>query len=420
MSLTRRQLIVAAGGAAAAHTLVPAIGRVGEAFGQAPANPDAAKRNRLVVLVLDGGNDGLNTVVPTSGTPYDVYKKVRPALALKPGDTLRLTSHFGLNPKLKTLHRLYGDERVAVVHGVDYPNHSYSHFTSRDIWHSGEPGRAASSGWLGRHLDRVGVGEGEIRGIGIGQELPLMLRGRKRSGVAIASVAATRFADGAGAVALARHDALALFGNHPSGEPLRRFVGNGARQAVDLVDVLSKVPATKSTGNQLADAMLAARTLLALDLGVEVLFVRVGGYDTHTDQKGRHDKLLTALDEALEAFYYGTKSGTALGTGPLPGSLAERTVVLVLSEFGRRIGENGAGAAAGTDHGAAAPVFLVGPRGRIRAGLHGDHPPMGSVAAPADNLVMTTDVRAVYQAVLEDWLRDPEPLYRGIKPLRLF
>jgi uncharacterized protein (DUF1501 family) len=421
MALTRRQLIAAGAGAAAAHAVLPAVARVGEAFGETRAAPHTRTRNRLVVIHLDGGNDGLNTVVPTSGRAYDVYRKVRPALAYKPSQTLRLTGNLGLNARLRTLHRLYRDDRVAIVQGVDYPDHSYSHFTSADVWHSGEPGRAATSGWLGRHLDRAGVGAGELRGVGIGRELPLMLRGTKTSGIEIASIASARFSDGTSAVAHARHDALALFGHHARDDALRRHLGLGARQAVDLVDVLGKVPAAKSTGNPLADAMLTARTLLGLDLGVEVVFVRAGGYDTHTEQKARHEQLLGTLDAALEAFFYGTSADRPVGAGgALPVRLASRTTVVVLSEFGRRIGENGTGGGAGTDHGASAPVFVIGPRGRIRHGLHGDTPPLGTAAAPADNLVMTTDVRRLYATLLDDWLHDPDPLYRRVPPLRLF
>ena len=421
MTLSRRRFLAAAGGAAAAHSLLPAVARVGEAFGKTAANPSTAARNRLVVIHLQGGNDGLNTVVPTSGRAYDVYKKVRPSLALNPSTTLALAlaPGLGLNPKLKTLHKLWREQRVAIVQGVDYANHSYSHFTSGDIWHSGEPGRAADSGWLGRHLDRAGIGEGELRGVGVGYELPLMLRGHDLAGCAIESIAGTRFADGTGAVAAARHDALALFAHHARSEPLRVHVGRGAGLAVDLVDVLAKLPAATSTGNRFGDAMLTARTLLGLDLGVEVLFVSPGGYDTHTGQKQRHDKLLTDLDAALEAFYLGTYAGKKV-TSPLSSSLASRTTVLVMSEFGRRIGENGAGAGAGTDHGAAAPVFLIGPRGRIRHGIHGAHPSMGTTALPADNLAMTVDVRRLYASVLEHWLHDPDPLYDRVSPLRLF
>jgi uncharacterized protein (DUF1501 family) len=426
MALTRRRLIQAAGGAAAAHALLPAVGRVGEAFGATGAHPSSRTRNRLVVIQLAGGNDGLNTVVPTGGRNRDVYRKVRPALAYKASQTLPLDlygdaeHHVGLNARLKTLHRLYRQGRVAIVQGVDYPNHSYSHFTSSDIWHSGEPGRAADSGWLGRHLDRTGIRTGELRGVGIGSALPLMLRGHRRSGTEIQSIAATRFADGNGAIADARHDALALFDHHAKAEPLRRFAGLGSRQAVDLVDVLSRVPPAKTTGSTLGDCLMTARTLLGLDLGVECVYVGAGGYDTHTEQKAQHERLMADVDLALESFFFGTAKGRPLGTGALPASLASRTTVMVISEFGRRIGENGTGAGAGTDHGAAMPVLMIGPDGpgatgrRLVPGIHGEHPPMGTTKAPADNLVMTTDVRRLYQSVLTHWLADPDPVYAKV------
>lgn len=423
MTLSRRRLIQAAGGAAAAHVLLPAVARVGDGFGAEAAAPTAAQRNRLVVVHLMGGNDGLNTVIPTAGRPYDVYRKVRPSLAYSAGETLPLdlahdkARHLGLNHNLKTLHKLYRAGRVGIVQGVDYPDHKYSHFISSDIWHSGEPDRQPESGWLGRHLDRMPPKTGELRGVGIGYELPLMLRGRDRWGAEIASIAATRFSDGDNDMADARHDALALFAHHAKSEPLRQIAGAGARGAVDVVDALRKAPAAQSTGSALGDAMLTARGLLGLSLGVEVVFLGIGGYDTHTSQQANHERLLLDLDRSLEAFYFGTYDGKSAKVGALPAALASRTIVLVMSEFGRRIGENGTGAGAGTDHGAAAPVFLIGPSARIAGGVHGDHPGLGTTKAPADNLAMTTDVRRVYQTLLEGWLHDPDPLYERLGPI---
>lgn len=424
MSLTRRQLIAGAGGVAAAHTLFPAVGRVGDAFGAAPVDPSAARRNRLVVVQLSGGNDGLNTIVPRGGSAYDVYRRVRPTLAIPRSATLPLDRgrdaerQLGLNPLLRTVHRLYRAGALAIVQGVDYPGHSFSHFTAMDNWHSGTPDRGRYAGWLGRHLDRSGIRAGELRAVGIGSELPLLLRGERRSGVGIHSIAATRFRDGDGAVADARHDALALFQNHATGEPLRRTVGRGAREATDLVDLLGRVQPAKPTDVPLADRMLTARSLLKLELGVECVYLGAGAYDTHTEQKQSHEARMRELDAGLEAFFYGTVRGRATGAGPLPAALASRTVVMVITEFGRRIGENGSGAQAGTDHGAAGPVLLFGPVGRAAGGtdlvpgLHGDHPPLGSLRAPADNLRMTLDMRRVFQSVLAEWLHDPDPLYR--------
>lgn len=420
MAITRRQLLYGAGSAAAAGVVFPAVARVGEAFGDAPVSPKTRTRNRLVVIHLYGGNDGLNTVIPTGGTRYDIYRKVRPSIGYKPNETLPLdlphdrAHRLGLNRQLRTLHRLYKQGRVAIVQGVDYPKHSYSHFTSSDIWHSGEPGRAANSGWLGRHLDRAGVPEGELRGVGIGPSLPLMLRGRTRSGLQIRSIATTRFADGVGPIPDARHDSLALFDNHTRVEPLRRYAGHGARQACDLVDAMTRVQVPPTADRGIADALLTARAMLAADLGVECVFAGINGFDTHTSQRTMHERQLAALDAALEAFYFGTHKGREV-TGALPSSLASRTTILVMSEFGRRIGETGAASEAGTDHGAAAPVFVIGPT--VNGGLHGEHPSLGTTTLPADNLAMTVDVRRVYRTILEDVLRDPDPLYSRIAPI---
>jgi uncharacterized protein (DUF1501 family) len=432
MSLTRRQLLVAAGGAAAAHVTVPAMLRTGAAFG-AGADPATSRRNRLVVLFLTGGNDGLNTVAPTGDLPKNprasVYKRVRPFVAYAPNQLLHLDrpgdkdEKLGLNPRLKTVHRLYRDGRAAIVQGVDYPNHNYSHFESSDIWQSGEPGTTPDSGWIGRHLDRAGIGDGELRGLGFGTQLPLMLRGRTAMGVSITGINATRFADGFDAGPAARHAALRAYDRYPGSEPLRGDVGDTARQTVDMVARMRRAKVGKDTPNPLANQLLTTRALLEQNLGVECVYLQQDGYDTHFNQRADQERLFTQLDQALEAFFYGTMGGKALGVGALSASLAARTMVMVVSEFGRRIGENGSGADAGTDHGAAAPVFLLGPNGRgatgkrLTAGLHGDHPPLGTTVAPADNLRMTTDLRSVYQSVLTDWLADPDPLFKKFRPV---
>lgn len=430
MTLSRRQLLVAAGGAAAAQVTVPAIIRAGANAFAAGVDPATMKRNRLIVVFLDGGNDGLNTVAPTGDLPkdprYSVYRKVRPDVSYAAGELLKLDrpgdrdEKLGLNPRLKTVHRMYRDGRVAIVQGVDYPNHNYSHFESADIWHSGEPGAMPSSGWLGRHLDRDGIGEGELRGLVLGGNLPLIMRGEDTNGIAIEGIAATRFSDGFDAGPAARHAALAAYGRFPGSQPLRREYGEMAKQTVEMVEDMRRAKVGKSTGNALANKLLTIRALMEQNLGVECAYVAHSGYDTHFSQRAAHERLLTQVDQALEALFYGTLNGVKLGTGPLSPSLAARTMVMVVSEFGRRIGENGTDSEAGTDHGAAAPVLLIGPNGRsgtgkrMVAGLHGDHPPLGTTKAPEDNLRMTTDVRRLYQTVLTDWLADPEPAYRKV------
>jgi len=439
MALTRREFIGRMAVLAGSQFLPPIVFRAGEAFGQVEPDPDSATRNRLIVIFQQGGNDGLNMVMPRGDIPgaprFSVYKKVRPALHYTPEQTLplELTTNdadqmLGLHPSLTGLHQLYQQGRMAVVQGVDYPNHNYSHFTSTDIWHSGQPEKP-QTGWIGRHLDRAGVPVGELRGLGIGTELPLMLRGEQREGTEVQSVNQMRFLDGIGEAGNARHSAFARFGDHPMEEPIRRFAGEQARQTVELVDRLQTIGQPPPTQNYLANALLTARVLMQENLGVECVFVwhsfvpGAGGYDTHSSQKNTHQALMRDLDQGIEAFLFGTMGGQPLEgvNGPLREDIAARTMIMSVSEFGRRIGENGSGDNAGTDHGAAAPVFLLGPPTaapaanglRLTPGLHGDHPDMGSVALPADNLKMTVDLRRLYQTALEQWLGNPDPDYEA-------
>jgi uncharacterized protein (DUF1501 family) len=429
MTLTRREFLTGVAGGAGAVLLPPIVGRVGPAFGAAPVDPATATRNRVVIVFLAGGNDGLNYVVPRGDVPgqprLSVYKKVRPTLAYDPGETLALNRPgdadqlLGFNHQLPTLHRFYRDGRVAIVQGVDYPKHNYSHFASTDIWHSGEPERSPSSGWLGRHFDRIATGEGELRAAAIGTSLPLILQGKRPSAASIASIAATRFADGTVPIAEARHASLAGFAGGRNGDPLRDFAARIGKQTVGVVDELKKAVQPPATGTMIGDSLLTARVLLEQNLGVECVYLEHGGFDTHAGQRKQQETLLAQLDTALETFWLGTAKGAAVGDiGPLAPAVAERTLVFIVSEFGRRIGEAGGAAVAGTDHGAAAPVVLVGPppgsgKGgpELVPGLHGDHPSLGTVTAPADNLVMTTDLREVYEAILRSWLADSDPLY---------
>jgi uncharacterized protein (DUF1501 family) len=418
---SRRDVLKGAGAVAGLQLLSPVVFR-GDAW--AAVNPATAQRRRLIVIDMGGGNDGLNTVVPMTGSLRDVYDKVRIGTKIAPTTLQPLGAveggTVGLNQYLPTVGSLWGQGRVAVVQGVDYPNHNYSHFVSDDIWQSARPGDTPDSGWLGRHLDRAGVGPGELRGVGIGGRLPLALRGQTRDGAQVNTLSESQFADNSGTVARKRHAAFAGYDAEPA--PVRDVYGDSCRAAYDLALATTGVTAAQPGG--VANQLLTARSLLSANLGVEVVFITIGGYDTHDNQLTRHQNLLTDLDRGIEAFYYGTKAGVpvTIGTpgvpiGPIDPAVAARTLIMTFSEFGRRIGDVGNG----TDHGAAGPMFFIGPPApapgsgtpTLVGGLHGDHPDLGSVTLPKDNLGMTTDLRSVYQSVLTSWLADPEP---GLTP----
>ena len=417
-TLSRRQVLRGAASVAGLQLLSPIAFRAGTSWADGEVDPATANRLRLVLIDLAGGNDGLNTVVPMSGTIRTIYENVRLLTEISAGSLLPLGAvdggTVGLNPNLDTLYSLWQQDRVAIVQGVDYPNHDYSHFVSDDIWQSGDLTQNFDAGWLGRHLDRTGIGQAELRGIGIGNDrLPLALQGYGVKGEQINSLYETQFTDGGNTgVAGLRHQAFA--GYAAATDPLGEHYGDMCSRSVDLAIRTNGLTSARPGG--LADKMLTARALLTANLGTEVMVVTTGGYDTHENQVTNHAALLTDLDRALEAFYFGTRDGVAVldGTtpiGPLPSAIAQRTLVMTFSEFGRRIGDNGTG----TDHGAAAPQFLIGPPTpaagsgvvKLNPGLHRDHPTLGSVALPADNLEMTTDIRSIYQAVLTKWINDP-------------
>jgi uncharacterized protein (DUF1501 family) len=443
MDVTRRRFLRGAATLAGLGVLGPVVGRAGAAFAEEPAPGDVDLRRRLVLINLDGGNDGLNTVVPAddvSGLGENrrkVYEKVRGSLAVPLG---QLQPHvlgddgdgpLALNPNLPTLKALWDAGRVSIVQGVDYPKHNYSHFVSGDIWQSGDPDRAPKSGWLGRHLDRVGVGDTELRAIALGPALPLSLTGATEFGAQLLSLPPA-YVDGTGPNAVAVHEAYAGFAAYPATEhPLRGYYGAICGSVGTLVDATSDMTLPSVVTEPLVRKMVGARALLEEPgLGVEIVTVSLGGFDTHANQAECHPRLLGQLDRALEAFFLGTCKGTTLNLGPLRADVAARTVVMTYSEFGRRIGST----LYGTDHGAAAPVFLVGPPPnasaglRVKAGFAGAHPELGTVASPEDNLEMTTDFRALYQNVLTEWLRQPtderpdegDPLFAGWGPLDVF
>jgi uncharacterized protein (DUF1501 family) len=346
-----------------------------------------------------------------------VYEAARPLIRINadtllpldlPGDAGEL---LGLHPSLVNVHRMYRDGRVGIVQGVGYEPENQSHFESTDIWQSGQTTGVPDSGWLGRHLDRAGIGVGEARALSLSSSLPLALRGRDRQGVTIPGLP-FRFADGTGPAIDPRHDALAALREHPEAEVLQAYYGDQCGVTVDLVSALQDAasPVAGMQVSALTAALLNARYLLDGDFGVECVFVTLSGFDTHAAQPTLHADLLARLDAAISTFFDGD---SALGIAPMSGHLASRTVLLTFSEFSRRVGENGSG---GTDHGDALPVFLFGPSTAIVPGLHGEHPPLGTVSSPAFVLDRTVPMPAVYQSMLEHWLHDPDPEHPAALP----
>jgi uncharacterized protein (DUF1501 family) len=349
----------------------------------------------LVVIQLDGGNDGINTVVPFAD---EVYARHRTALRLPAARLLKITKEVGLHPAMGAAARLLEGGRLAIVQGVGYPNPSRSHFKSMAIWHSanvqlprGEGNDAesrATLGWIGRALDEGrSPADGSAGVVFVG---PGALPAALRSHCSVAS-AVTRPED----------SVLALKGAAPPapgpgpGDDLAGFVRRCTLDAYATSDRMAAVLGAEDRGASYPATGLAGRLrviarLIKGGVGTRVYYTSQAGYDTHAVQLEQHAGLLAELSGALKAFLDDLAAVR----------LAERVLVLCFSEFGRRVQENGS---AGTDHGTAGPVFLAGPA--VRAGLVGEAPKL--LDLQDGDLRMTTDFRQVYAGVLEDWLGLP-------------
>jgi uncharacterized protein (DUF1501 family) len=357
--------------------------------------PDSESRI-LVIIQLDGGNDGINTVVPFKD---EGYKKYRREIRLAPASLVKLDekSGIGLNAALEPMAKLFQDGCLAIVQGVGYPNPSRSHFESMAIWQSARlttedrDGR----GWLGRGLDDAPRPKSGAPGaiLVARSDLPLAIRGRRSTATAMTQPADFTLASGA--------DPRGIRDTSPNS--LASFVRRSALDAYAFADQMAAMTVGHHSNviyptTALAERLSLVANLIRARLGTRVYYAIQPGYDTHSGQPARHSELLSELARALRAFH-----DDLAGAG-----LDDRVAVLCFSEFGRRVEENGS---QGTDHGTAGPVFLAG--SHVRGGLLGSAPSLLDLDAEGD-LKMTVDFRSIYAAVLEKWLGIPaKPVLGG-------
>ncbi len=352
--------------------------------------PDGDDR-ALVVVELEGGNDGLNTLIPLED---ERWAKARPSLAGVRRGARRLPgSDFALHASLERLSARFERGHAAAVHGVGYTPPDRSHFKSRDIWHTADPdlerASTSSTGWLGRAADQLARQGAAVPGLAVGSlRVPLALRGHEVVVPALASledyvlhVSATSERP---LRALAGSDDPSVAGL----EDLNAFVDSVAQSALSseqqLRDALARYrPHAEFDGDAFGRAMQLASRVLVSGFGTRLIHVSLGGFDTHANQAPTHAALLAQLDRGLGALLDDLEAHRKL----------DSTAILVHSEFGRRVAENGSH---GTDHGAAAPVFVAG--GAVRAGLHGEVPNLDDL--DDGDVRATTDFRSVYADLL--------------------
>ncbi len=362
------------------------------------ADKPGAKDTVLVVVQLTGGNDGLNTVIPFTNADY--YKQ-RPTIAIPKDQVKKLTDDVGFHPAMGALAKLYSDDSaVCVVQGVGYPNPDQSHFRSMDIWHAASTAQTLTEGWLGNALKKQGVPAFHLAS---GNEVaPLALAGAPVRVPSITSLDDFKLktAGVTGADTAAQKNVItgvAEGGAKPmTSQPnLLDFVSRTQTTTYASSEKLASIgknytPKVPYPTSGLANKLKLAAQLIDADIGARLFYVSIDGFDTHAGQggaTGAHANLLTQVSDAISAFYR---------------DLAERghknrLCVMTFSEFGRRAYENGS---KGTDHGAGAPMLLVG--GTVKPGIVGKQP--GLTGLKDGNLVHGTDFREVYAAVLDKWL----------------
>jgi uncharacterized protein (DUF1501 family) len=352
-------------------------------------------QNTLLVIQLNGGNDGLNTIVPYSD---DAYYRARPAIGVSAASVLRIDDRIGLNPVMAPLDDLFKDGHVAIVQGVGYPNPNRSHFEATQIWETASPDNPASYGWLGRYLDRTvpPTGSGSdpselFTGVALGDTVPTALLGQHVDVPAIGALAS--FGYNAGKDAASKATAGTLYdGAKPGQSPYLSLVETTARNAMHGGDLLqAKIASFQNAATYPNDPFSAqlrlAAQIVGSNVGTRIIFVSIGSFDTHAGQRAQQDRLLGYLANGLHAFY----------TDLAAHGLHERVLAMTFSEFGRRVTQN---ASSGTDHGTAMPLLVVG--GRVKGGVYGDHPSLTDL--DDGDLRYRIDFRAVYATVLERWL----------------
>ncbi len=345
----------------------------------------------LVVIQLDGGNDGINTVVPFKD---EGYARNRETLALPVKRLISVTEGIGLHPAMQRAGRMLEAGRLAIVPGVGYPNPDRSHFRSMAIWHTArfDPVDHSGPGWIGRGLDgRAGPGASGPASLYIGAgAVPSALRGTSAPAGSLEHIDDITL-DQPSAAKPAAGDAM---DNRESSDSVASFVQRGRSTPTPRPIAWQPWAATTPTlvilRSALAQRLGLIARLLKGGLGARVFYTLQTGYDTHRAQPGTHFQLLNELSGAIEAFH------ADLGAS----GLLDRVLVMAFSEFGRRVAENGS---AGTDHGTSGPVFLAGTH--IQSGLIGSYPSLTDLVD--GDLKMTVDFRRVYATVLEDWLGLP-------------
>ena len=389
----RRDFIKKLGMAAGAGTMSMALGNIPlRAFQNSMLKTADVNGKVLVLIQMSGGNDGLNTVIPYEDSIY--YNK-RPNIAIPKQDVLKLNSLTGLHPSLEPFKQFYDDGKLAIVQNVGYPDNNRSHFRSTDIWLSGsDSDQYINDGWIGRYLANGVMNDTNYNldhpmAVSLGSTQETLLDCTCQSGsMGISFEDPNQFFQLInGSVADNDPPPNTVAGNQ------LKFIKDIAARSIKFAEIIKEKADTIDNkanypNTNLAEQLSIIAQLVAGGLETQVYSASIGGFDTHSNQLGRHGNLMSNLADSLSAFQ---KDLELLG-------VAERVVTMTFSEFGRTVEQNGS---QGTDHGAAAPLFILGKN--VNGGIWGDNPDLADLDRSGDNKYKF-DFRQVYSTMLRDQL----------------
>jgi uncharacterized protein (DUF1501 family) len=362
--------------------------------------------NVLVVVQLSGGNDALNTIVPYSDP---LYLENRPVVRIDPETVLPINDRIGFNPALAPIKALWDEGKVAIIQGIGYPHPNRSHFRSMDIWHTCEPDKVGTEGWLGRAIrDLDPRHDNVLTGVNFGRGLP---RALAVPGVPVASVGNL---ETYGVLTGIRGDdqrteALELFANMYAprlGRTLvKEYISQTGVDALKGADILSTAPqkyasTVKYGGDTVAQYLRNIAQVYFAELGTRIMYTTApqNSFDTHASEPPKHTQLWQEISNGVSAFYQDLKEHNA----------SDNVVMLLFTEFGRRVHDNGSG----TDHGSGGIAFVIGDA--VQGGLYGEYPSLAPEKLLEGDLHYNNDFRGTYATLLEKWLGlDTKPIVGG-------
>ena len=362
------------------------------------------REKSLIVIQLSGGNDYLNTVVPYSEGKYYDY---RSTVNIPQDKVIPIDDRYGFNPSMGPVKFLWDERKVAIINGIGYQNPNRSHFRSMDIWHTAEPDSIGKEGWLGRAIRDIDpLGENVLTGINFGRGLP---RALACPGVSVASVGDL---DTYGLFPDVQDEELRMFtleafskmyGGAAGRDPVMELLGQTGQDALQGADILRTAPAMYKSSveygpDSLAQNVKSISQVFHANLGAKILYTQHGPFDTHSGELLSHAKLWDEVAGAIVCLMDDLKEhGTE-----------DDASILVFSEFGRRIQDNGSG----SDHGSAGVAFMIG--GAVNGGMYGEYPSLAEAEQIDGDLRANNDFRSVYTGILEDWMGlDAAPIVNG-------